>query len=178
MSRNICALKQINDLMKLYQRKTEKPITPETYHKLIWDLSSDPKEIINKLKLASNESNDLTEVYGDSLKDLTIDEINHYKESLGRKFLTKKILIETIIEITCFSVSGVVGIRNSLHLAEKLSTLEYPVTIRLIKSPQYLIIIEGFNKSVVKKLMETTIETIKLSIEEVHGSINIIKQSS
>ncbi|XWV25593.1 mimivirus translation initiation factor 2 subunit alpha [Tupanvirus deep ocean] len=174
---NYKTLKYIYDLVNFFMRKIQKEhnitITPDTvYETFIWPLSNDAEFLIFALKSASKDFN---KVYENKLENIEPIWIECFKEVLSLKFKNKEVLLEAILEITCYETGGINIIKNTLLEANIMANEQFPYKIKLVKSPYYSITIRTNNQEPAVKLITNVINTIKMSLEKNGASIKIVK---
>lgn len=164
---NFRNLKFIQDMLKFYIVKLEKDhnITIDldtAYQKFIWSLSNDPEFLVFALKSASR---DFDKIYQNKLENVNPLWIHCFKQVLSSKFKIKDVLLESILNISCFEEKGVNIIKNALISGTELVTKEYPFNIKLVKSPHYSITIKTSNQEGAINKMNEIITTIRTNAE-------------
>ncbi|XWV26930.1 putative translation factor [Tupanvirus soda lake] len=174
---NYKTLKYIYDLVNFFIRKMQKDynitITLDTIYKtFVWSLSNDAEFLIFALKSASKDFN---KVYENKLDNVDPIWIECFKEVLSLKFKNKEVLLEAILEITCYETSGINIIKNTLLEASGMANEQFPYKIKLVKSPYYSIIIRTNNQEPAVKLITEVIDIIKMNLEKNGAFIKIVK---
>jgi translation initiation factor 2 alpha subunit (eIF-2alpha) len=143
------------------------------YDIFIWPISTDPEYLIFALKYASKH---FEKVYEGKLESIDSALMDCFKEVLTTKFKEKEVIMEAVLEITCFEQSGINIIRDGLTLGLKLSCDEFPFRIKLIKSPYYSIVLKTANQEKAIVLINETIDIVKKYLEEHGAEFKIKKQ--
>jgi translation initiation factor 2 subunit 1 len=174
---NYKILKNIYDLINFFVRKLDKEhhikITIEkAYEEFIWSLSHDINEIITSLKIASK---DFDRIYEKILLNIDPVTIECFKQVLELKFKVREVLLEAVLDITCYETGGINIIKSALIKASEMATAEYPFKIKLIKSPYYSITIRTITPEPVTELITNVIANIKTNLEMANANIKIVK---
>ncbi len=174
--KNYKSLKFVYDLINFFVKKLEKDhqvimTIDDAYEKFIWSLSDNIDQVLSHLKSASK---DFENIYG-VLPDIDPNIIDCYKKILGLKFKISNILLEAVLEISCYESGGINVIKSALVKASEMATPEYPFKIKLIKSPYYSITIRTSSPDPVIQLITNVISTIKNDLESYGASMKIIK---
>lgn len=171
-------LKFINDLVILFTKRTKREHNisisiNDAYHIFIWSISHDPKFLMYSLKTAAKN---FDKVYDNKLDNIDPKLIACFQQVLLLKFKEKDIFLEAVLEITCFETGGINIIKSVLLDACNMATTEYPFKLKLIKSPYYSITLKTNKQEEAVKLINNTIEKIKLGLENNGANIKIIKK--
>lgn len=174
---NYKTLKYVYDLMNLFVRKMQKDNgivldIDNMYQIFIWSISHDLDQIMNGLKTASKDWN---KVYKDKLENIDPLWISCFQQILSLKFKEKDVILEAILDITCFETAGVNIIKSVLMNASKMATNEFPFKIKLVKSPFYSITIKTNDQENASNMITNVIETIKLELVKNNSNIKIVK---
>lgn len=165
----------VNNTVTTYEKIYNKSINADlVYDIFIWSLSNNTDEILSALVL--------TKKFFDKIYDMSIPNelvtnelIDSFKRVINNTFKDQEILIETIMEITCYEDDGIVIIRNILITASEMATVEVPFTIRLIKSPQYSISVKTLNQKEAINLITTVSDYVYTGLMNAKANC-IIKQ--
>lgn len=174
---NFRTLKYIENLVTLFVTKLEKDyniiVSVQTaYETFIWSLSHNVEFLIFALKSACR---DFDKVYSNILLGIDPLWIECYKQVLAIKFKNKEVLLETILEITCFETGGVNIIKSALLEASQLANEEFPFKIKLVKSPYYSITIKTTNQEAAIIFINEIILTIKTNLDKNNANMKIHK---
>ncbi|AYV85505.1 MAG: putative translation factor [Satyrvirus sp.] len=175
---NYKTYKYIYDIVNCITKKLDKDHnlkigTEYIYQTLIWPLSHNPNNIIASLKLANKN---FDKVYENKLDVHTNPSIVQcFKDILSLKFKEKEIMVEAIIEINCYSLSGIKIIKEALFKGSELATVEFPFKIKFVKSPYYSITVKTLNQNKATDIINSAIDVIKQYLENENGILKIIK---
>jgi len=146
--------------------------TDNLYQTFIWSISNDPEFLLVALKSASKN---FSCVYNNKLDGIDSILVNCYKDTLYHKFKDKDILLQAILEITCFEKDGVNIIKKALILGSEIATDMCPFKIKLVKSPFYSIMIRTSIKEPAIKLINEAIQIIKENLNRTGAIFKIVK---
>lgn len=174
--KNYKTLKFVYDLVTFFVRKLEKEnhkimSIDNAYEIFIWSLSNNIDQMVAYLKSASRN---FEHIYK-NLSDIDPIIINCYKQVLGLKFKIKEVLLEAVLDISCYESGGINIIKDALISASEMATAEHPFKIKLIKSPYYSITIKTSTPELVIELITNVIFTIKTNLELHGANIKIVK---
>lgn len=174
--KNYKTLKFIYDLINFFVRKLEKEnqiimSIDKAYETFIWSLSENIDQVISYLKTATK---DFDSVYK-NLSNIDSIVIDCYKQILGLKFRSKDILMEAVLDVSCYESGGVDIIKSVLIKASEMATNEIPFKIKLIKSPYYSITIKTSTPNLVIELITNVISFIKTELESYGANMKIVK---
>lgn len=133
-----------------------------------------PDKILEKLRLA-NENFD--KVYPNlKLSDCMI--IDCFKSVLQRKFKIPDLLVETVLEITCYEDNGVLIIKDNLVKLSKKSTDKVPFAVKILKSPHYSISVKTDDPKTAIEFISSLVSELKNDLETKGANFKIIKDVS
>lgn len=170
-------LKYIHGIIGFFVKKLQKEhnITLDTStacDTFIWCLSTDVNVIMCELKLAVDN---FDKVYHDKLNDVDPILIQCYRDVLALKLQKKDVLLEAILEVSCFEPAGINITKSVLLKAESMATVSCPFKVTWIKTPFCSITIKTKNQIESIAHINTVIEFIKTSLESQGANCTIIK---
>ena len=176
---NYKSLKFVQDLVTFFVRKLEKEhsitISTDTiYQTFIWCLSHDVEFLLFSLKSASKT---FDRVYDTKLDQVDPLWIECFKEVLALKFKNKEVLLEAILEITCYETDGISIIKTALIEAAKMATTEFPFKVKIVKSPYYSITIKTANQETAMTVINDVINATKTNLEKNGANFKIFKMT-
>lgn len=157
----------INSIMKQVSRLSNMDIG-YLYEIIVWVLSEKYENVYNIFRSSINETNDILD------KDIQI--------SSELKIILMEVLIQKIkhsnnkirsdIEIKCFGYDGIDVIREAILIG-----METPgLTISLIASPKYVMILSSLDILEGIKIMNNSIEKMSLYLNQIDGgSLNVLE---
>ena len=170
-------LKLVYDIVNLFIRRLEKESNivldiTIAYQTFIWPISLDPEQQLLALRSATK---DFDKIYNSKLE--SVDQIwtKCFQDVLATKFKDKEVLLEAVLDITCYETAGVNIIREALVKGQNLATTEYPFRIKLVKSPHYSITIKSKDQEKAATYINIAISTIKSELEQNGAIIKIVK---
>ena len=171
------SLKFVQDLVTFFVRKLEKEhnivVSSETiYQTFIWCLSHDVEFLLFSLKSASKTFDRVYETKLDQVDPLWI---TCFREVLALKFKNKDVLLEAVLEITCYETDGISIIKTALVEASKMATTEFPFKVKIVKSPYYSITIKTANQEAAMTVINDVINITKISLEKNGVNFKIYK---
>lgn len=110
-----------------------------------------------------------------------VPEINHISEEiriilldqLKKRIQSSLIKVRADIDISCFGSDGIEAIKLSLMEGVSVSDLKYPITIKLISSPTYLLMMTVTDKEYGLMKIREACELISKKIKELGGNMVI-----
>lgn len=139
----------------------------ELYQKIIWPLNNSFEHALDTLNALARGIDIFTEdcEVDETVKQSLIDMVN--------KLLTPKPKkVQAHIELTCFGIHGIDGIKNACK--DALDGFDN-ITIALIKSPDYVIYTTTIDTDKALQRIEDIIKKIKKNIKKYGGECNIKK---
>ena len=113
-----------------------------------------------KLALSGESDEDIFEGITFPREDLRQDIITNIK----RKLAPQPVKIRADIEVTCFTYEGVDAIKAALLAGEDVGTVEFPVKIKLIAPPSFVITCMTLDKEQGVEMLNGAIATITAAI--------------
>ena len=113
-----------------------------------------------KLALSGESDEDIFEGIVFPREDLRQDIITNIK----RKLAPQPVKIRADIEVTCFTYEGVDAIKAALLAGEDVGTVEFPVKIKLIAPPSFVITCMTLDKEQGVEMLNGAIATITAAI--------------
>jgi len=142
----------------------------EFYEHFIWTLQETYKLDIHILDILSYlyKHQDILSkhVLPDNIKTILID-------CLSKHLISKQIQLQCEIELTCFSVEGIEGIKSSIREGLLLDK-EKRLRIRILSAPIYIIHYIADDKEKGIEFIYQVIEKIGLQIRKYDGSVSIL----
>lgn len=175
--KNFRTTKYIYDIVNFFTKKIqkEKNITIDidtAYHTFIWTLGTDTNEIYLLLKSAAKDFN---KCYENKLENIDPLWKECFQAVLELKFKEKEVLLEAVLDISCYEEGGVDTIRSALLKGQELVTKEFPFKIKLIKAPFYSITIRTLQQEKAIELISNVINVIKNELEKNHAILKVHK---
>ncbi len=96
-------------------------------------------------RVASGSGDDVLRQLRDSSKQAVAFEPS-LLEIVRRKLTPQPVKIRGDIEVSCFSIAGVEAVKSALIVGKSASTVDVPISIRLVAPPQYMISTQTFDK--------------------------------
>jgi len=101
----------------------------------------------------------------------------HVREALlrnvRRRMTPQAVKIRADFEVTCLSYEGIDAIKAALKAGEKHSTEDMPIKIKLVAPPLFVMLTQSLDKKKGVSLLEAAIESVKKTIKERGGDLNI-----
>ena len=140
-----------------------KKTTLEGLYKTIgWPLYRKYGHAYDAFKLAlSNESDE--DIF-EGLPNLSEETKEDILVNIKRKLAPQPMKIRSDIEITCFTYEGVDAIKEALLLGESVGSADFPVKIKLIAPPNFVITCMTLDKELGIDLLNRSIERITTQI--------------
>lgn len=146
----------------LRQVADHRKLTLESMYQTIgWPLYKKYGHAYDAFKVALSVENDEDIFQGLGVaEDIQQDIVTNVK----RKMAPQPVKIRADIEVTCFTYEGVDAIKEALLKGESLGTTEFPVKIKLIAPPIFVITCMTLDKDLGIELLNKSIEAITASI--------------
>ncbi len=161
--------KKVHEIFKRISVVTDTPLV-ELYEKTGWPLYRVYSHCYNAFQLIFEDNNLLDKYCKDNLiKDEIIKIIN-------QKFVTKSITITMLLNVTCYSYSGILGIQKSLRKGyEKAGEMGVNIKICLVATPLYEVSLETKEPSKSVEWLKQISEAISAEIIKEGGECIIKK---
>ncbi len=111
-----------------------------------------------------------------SLDFTLLDELfDTLAESIRRRLAPCPKKVKTVFQLTCFNPAGVDIIRDALLAAERLSTANLPLIVRLDVAPEYVIETTTPHVNSAKTVMNEALKVVKEAMESNSGQFTLLQ---
>jgi len=131
------------------------------YQSIGWPLYKKYGHAYDAFKIALSVENDEDIFQGLNVAEDIQQEIT---TNIKRNMAPQPVKIRADIEVTCFTYEGVDAIKEALLKGESLGTAEFPVKIKLIAPPIFVVTCMTLDKDLGVELLNKSIEAITASI--------------
>lgn len=155
----------------LRQVAEQRKVKLETLYQTIgWPLYKKYGHAYDAFKIALAVENDEDIFEGlDMTEELKQDITGHIK----RKLAPQPVKIRADIEVTCFTYEGVDAIKEALLSGEAVGTVEFPVKIKLISPPIFVVTCMTLDKELGVELLQKAIDKATACITAKGGSLTV-----
>jgi translation initiation factor 2 subunit 1 len=143
----------------------------DLYEKIGWPLYRKFGHAYDAFKLAISEDKNA----GDPFADLDVPEdvIEELRTYILRRLAPQPIKIRSDIEVSCFTYEGIDAIRDALFAGMAKGSEQYPIRIKLIAPPIYVLSTTTLEKEAGIALLNDSIEAIRENITAKGGKIDV-----
>lgn len=103
--------------------------------------------------------------------EATPDIVEELLTNIRRRLTPQPVKIRADVELTCFAYEGVSAVKAAMRAAEKESTSEVPVKVKLIAAPLYVLITTALDKQLGIEKLERAIMNMEDVMKEKRGSV-------
>jgi translation initiation factor 2 subunit 1 len=150
--------KMVHSIMRHVAEKTNIPLE-ELYQHIGWPLNKRYGHALDAFKLSITNPDVWKDIGFPN--DVAKHELLDY---ISKRLVPAPTKIRADIEVTCFGLDGIDAIKESLREAEKQSTKETTIKVKLVSPPLYVLTSQCLDKNL-------GIETLKVAIGAVKGNI-------
>lgn len=143
----------------------------DLYEKIGWPLYRKFGHAYDAFKLAISEDKNA----GDPFADLDVPEdvIEELRTYILRRLAPQPIKIRSDIEVSCFTYEGIDAIREALFAGMAKGSEQYPIRIKLIAPPIYVLSTTTLEKEAGIALLNDSIQAIRENITAKGGKIDV-----
>jgi len=94
-------------------------------------------------------------------------------DNIKKRLTPTAVKIRADIEVTCFEYEGINAIKSALLKGVDLGTEDIPIKIKLVAPPLYVMLCSALDKGQGIKLLSDAIETMRDSIKEAKGELQV-----
>jgi translation initiation factor 2 subunit 1 len=143
----------------------------DLYEKIGWPLYRKFGHAYDAFKIAISEDKNA----GDPFADLDVPEdvIEELRTYILRRLAPQPIKIRSDIEVSCFTYEGIDAIREALFAGMAKGSEQYPIRIKLIAPPIYVLSTTTLEKEAGIALLNDSIQAIRENITAKGGKIDV-----
>lgn len=160
--------KTVHNLMSQVAGKTNYPLE-QLYQKVCWPLDKKFGHCFDAFKLSIVERGQVF----DGLDPLPPEVDEHLRLNIVRKLTPQPVKLRADVEVTCFSPEGIDAIKKALQAGMSASTEEFPIQVKLVAPPLYVVLCSTTNKNGGLEVLEKALEKIQDAITESRGSMAV-----
>lgn len=143
----------------------------DLYEKIGWPLYRKFGHAYDAFKIAISEDKNAVDPFADL--DVPEDVIEELRTYILRRLAPQPIKIRSDIEVSCFTYEGIDAIREALFAGMAKGSEQYPIRIKLIAPPIYVLSTTTLEKEAGIALMNESIDAIRENITAKGGKIDV-----
>lgn len=149
----------------------------ELYQRIGWPLYRKFGHCYDAFKMAITEPDRLwaalTEYHQGDQSYADQETRNELMSNIVRRLTPQKVKIRADVEVACFAYDGVDAVRSALQAGEQFATEEFPLKIRLVAPPLYVMQMQCLDRQGGIQVMQDSIDKIDAVIKQSGGQIAV-----
>jgi translation initiation factor 2 subunit 1 len=163
--------KTVHSIMRQVSSRVHIPVE-ELQRQIAWPLYKKFGHAYNAFKLAVSDPEPVFEGL-----DITPAVRAELMKQIDRRLTPQAVKIRADVEVTCFKYEGIDAVKDALLEGLKLSTEDFPMSIKLIAPPLYVISTVSLDREEGVALVKRVCDTIAARIAHHGGDINIKQEA-
>jgi translation initiation factor 2 subunit 1 len=159
--------KTVHSIMK-HVAETMHQNLEELYMKLGWSLYRKYGHAFDAFKRTITNAEEIFEG-----TNLTPELREAFLKNIRRRLSPQPLKLRADLEVTCFRYDGIDAVKDALRAGQAASTVDIPITIKLVAPPLYVMVTQSLDKEKGIAVLQAGVEAIRKTLLERKGELTV-----